>query len=215
VRAIIYVEGPSDRLAMERLLRHLIETKRQAGVDIQFFEVPSRGGDRKAALLTKIPRRAVDILRNDPDSVVVAMPDLYPRNKAFEHETAEQLIEGIRQAFLSALSSKGLEDQRLVERFHAFCFKHDLEALLLAAEAVLANRLGSRDLKRTWQTPVEDQNHDNPPKRVVEELFREHGKRYVGTADAPVILAAANYQDIAERCPQCFAPFIEFLEKLD
>jgi hypothetical protein len=86
-------------------------------------------------VLTKVPKRAAVIIRNDPSAIVVTMPDLYPKNKAFPHETFEELKAGIVKNFDSALQSKGRKvDARLRERFKVFCFKHDLEALVLAAE---------------------------------------------------------------------------------
>jgi hypothetical protein len=85
---------------------------------------------------------------------------------------------------------------------------------VLAAEESLAMRLGVDRLRPTWRLPVEDQNHDNPPSRVVESLFREHRKSYRKTADAPLILGMSQYQIISDRCPQCFKPFVEFLTGL-
>lgn len=213
MKVIVYVEGPSDKAAMYALLDSLLEQKRQEGISIEFFESPA--GDRKAAVLTKVPRKAVNIILNDPDSLVVAMPDLYPRNKVFPHETFEELVTGILKNFIDALRSKGFEDDvRPKDRFKVFCFKHDLESLILASEEALKSQLGAKYLDVTWQIPVEDQDHDYPPKRVVEDLFEKHGKRYKDTVDAPLILNASNYQEIAERCSQCFRPFVEFLAGL-
>jgi hypothetical protein len=88
------------------------------------------------------------------------------------------------------------------------------KALILAAESELASRLGKVALKSSWIKPVEDQNHNTPPKRIVEQLFNEHGDKYVDTIDAPLILGAARYSEIAEACPQCFKPFVDYLESL-
>ena len=44
--------------------------------------------------------------------------------------------------------------------------------------------------------------------------LREYNKNYQKTVDSTLILGQAHYQDIAERCPQCFKPFVEFLENL-
>jgi hypothetical protein len=198
---------------MEALLRPLIERKRQEGVAVEFFETPE--GDRKVSVLTKVPQKAVSILANDPGTIVVALPDLYPGNKAFPHQTVTELIAGIRRNFETALQARGLaDDARIQERFKVFCFKHDLEALLLAAQRELAVRLGAKSIAVTWRVPVEDQDQDHPPKRVVESLFADRGKRYRDTIDAPVILGACQYQEIADRCPQCFRPFVEFLADL-
>jgi hypothetical protein len=210
---IVYVEGPSDESAIEALLESLIQQKRREGVVIEFFEAPR--GDKKVSLLTKVPRKAVGIILDKPHSIVVAIPDLYPRNKGFPHETVDELRAGILKNFNDALRNRDVEDDvRLRDRFRVFCFKYDLEALILASEEALKNRLGLDNLEVTWRTPVEDQDHDHPPKRIVEALFKEHGKRYRGTVDAPPILRASDYQDIADRCSQCFKPFVKFLTDL-
>lgn len=206
----VYVEGPSDRAAMEALLAPLLDRLRHRSVAVHFYDAPS--GDRKKAVLLKIPEKAVNILRNRPEDLVVALPDLYPKNHGFPHSTAEELIEGIRKEFRSKLARKGIRDERLEDRFHVFCFKHDLEALVLAAFEPLKARLGEPGLERTWRLPVEDVDHGKPPKRVVEDLFREHGQRYQETVDAPLILGGASYPALAEACPQCFRPFVQFLE---
>ena len=62
--------------------------------------------------------------------------------------------------------------------------------------------------------PVEDQDHEHPPKRVVQHLFAQHGQRYQATVDAPLILGASSYTQIADLCAQCFKPFVGFLEAL-
>ena len=164
--------------------------------------------------MIEVPRRAVGIL-NDPHSVVVAMPDLYPKNKGFPHETLYELKAGILKNFNDALRNRDVEDDvRPKDRFKVFCFKYDLEALILAAEEALKRRLGADHLDVTWQIPVEDQDHVHPPKRIVERIFEEHGALYEDTVDAPFILGASCYQDIADKCFQCFKPFVEFLTGL-
>ena len=211
MRVIVYVEGPSDKRAMEELLKPLLDRKSRQGVQISFFESPK--GDKKESVLRRVPIRAVDIILNDPEAVVVAMPDLCPKNKGFAHETEAELAAGVRANFEAALRSKNAgDDDRLRERFRVFCFKHDLEALILAAEGELSSYLGIPNLVTTWRTPVEDQDHDHPPKRIVADLFESHGKLYKETVDAPGVLARADYVDIAAKCPQCFKPFVDFLE---
>ncbi len=146
---------------------------------------------------------------------MAAVPDLHPRNKGFPHGTPAQLAEGIMEKFNEVVWGKGLEDdERIRGRFHVFCFKYDLEALLLASPKGLAARLGVGSVPITWRIPVEDQNDETPPKRVVERLFAEHGKKYKGTADAPIILESCRYSDLVRACPQCFGPFVAFLEGL-
>ncbi|MEH1903823.1 MAG: hypothetical protein V7L04_21050 [Nostoc sp.] len=124
----IYVEGTSDKNAMEALLSHLIEEKLEQGIRIEFFPVKGsnndRGGNAKKDLLTKTPTKAVDIIRNNPTTIVVIMPDLYPQNVGFDHETIQELENGILDNFNQVLQSKRITDNRLIERFRVFCFKY-------------------------------------------------------------------------------------------
>jgi hypothetical protein len=213
MKVLVYVEGPSDKVAMLALLEPLLDLKRQKGIAIEFFPAPE--GDKKHSVLTKVPKKAVNIILNNPYAIVVAMPDLYPKNVAFPHETFEDMAAGILKNFEDDLRSKqGEVDLRLKERFKVFCFKHDLEALLLTCEEGLKSRLGVTSLPVSWQKPVEDQNHNHPPKRIVERMFELSGDRYQGTIDAPLILGTERYQDVADLCPQCFKPFVDFLTDL-
>jgi hypothetical protein len=213
MKVIVYVEGRSDKLSLELLLASLLERKRQKGIRIEFFEV--KDGNRKKNVLTKVPLRAFSIL-HEPKTVVIALPDLYPKNVEFPHETAKELIDGIREIFKKILHDKRVDDSRLLDRFKVFCFKHDLEALLLAAYESLHSymQMQTPSSWEKWEIPVENQNHDTPPKRIIEKLFEDCGKKYRDTLDAPKILNNAKYLVIAERCPQCFKPFIDFLESL-
>ncbi len=209
----VYVEGPSDTAAMEELLRTLIEQKRQSGVSITFLEAPP--GDKKARLLTRVPQQAAFMVKNNPHAIVVIVPDLYPFNKAFTHSSASELKAGIREEFEQWLNRLGLgDDVRYQERFGVFCFKHDLEALVLAAEEALALRLEVATIKPTWTIPVEDQNNVRPPKTIVEEMFRNHNTQYRETSDAPLILGLSDYKKLASACPQEFKPLVDFLEAL-
>lgn len=96
-RVICYLEGKSDRLGLESLFQDFLRQKRNEGVDIRFFEV--NHGDRKRELVTSIPRKAANILRNDIQAQVAVMPDLYPPNKGFPHRTWPEMEAGIRSNF--------------------------------------------------------------------------------------------------------------------
>jgi hypothetical protein len=109
MKVIIYVEGASDKAALEALLAPLIAAKSQQGISIEFFPVKGsrneRGGDAKKDLLTKIPIKAVNILKNDSSAIVIALPDLYPKNKGFVHETVQDLERGIMDKSAILVSS--------------------------------------------------------------------------------------------------------------
>lgn len=52
-----------------------------------------------------------------------------------------------------------------------------------------SDRLGLEALWERWRHPVEDQNQDHPPKRVVEALYMtKKGRAYRDTTDAPAVL---------------------------
>lgn len=211
MRVEVYVEGESDVYAMKNLLAPLLRAKRGAGVNIKFFR--ARKGDAKSYLVSIAPVDAASTLPADPGVTMVVMPDLYPKDKPDKHETPEQLRALVVGNFKKALADRGRNcTSDLEDRFRVFCFKHDLEALLLAAPRQLGARLGNAGLKETWRRPVEDQNHAKPPKAVVQELFRKHKKSYDQTVDAPLILASADLSAITQACPQCFKPFVDFLE---
>lgn len=100
----------------------------------------------------------------------------------------------------------GHASERVLARFRVFCLIHDLEVLLLAAEESLMKVCNLS--KVAWKKPVEEQDHHQPPKRIVEALIR----RYDATVDGPRILAGVDYRTIAERCPNGFGRFVGFLE---
>ncbi|WP_333641587.1 DUF4276 family protein [Mesotoga prima] len=209
---IVYVEGESDRLALTTLLKPLIDKKNSEGIAIEFASVGQSGNmsNNKKALLVKYPRKAYQIIRNNRESAVVLLPDLYPYNVGVPHVNYSQLRDGIMYSFAAMLSE---HENELRSRFKVFCFKHDLEVLLLAAIDQLQEYLGM-NIRRTWSEEVEDQDDNSPPKKIIESLFRKAKKRY-GVATAAEILRKASLEDIRAKCPQSFAPFLEYIEKLE
>ena len=73
MNVIVYVEGPSDQLAMQELLVDLLSQLEEKGMIVKF--IPS--GNKKNLML-KTPTKAANILLNQPHSMVIALPDLYP-----------------------------------------------------------------------------------------------------------------------------------------
>jgi len=212
MKVLVYVEGPSDRDALSALLRPIIEAGQGQGVGISFHPQHS-----KDALLDDVPRKAADHLADRPDDLVIAMPDLYPMARYSgtrnEHSSFNELQKLLHDRFVARADKLNLSDNAR-ERFHVHCLKHDLEALLLAAPAQLRQRLGTTEqLKKAWRKPVEDQDDDRPPKRVVEDLFKKYRKKpsYVDTTDAPWILGRADLTMVETACPQRFRPFVEDL----
>ncbi len=98
-----------------------------------------------------------------------------------------------------------------LERFFPSAFKHDSEVLLLAAKAELRATLRTKEKLIGWRVPVEDQNQSNPPKYVVQNLFRtklKPGRRYQETSDPLAVLRRVRdirsllfTDDGSENCP--------------
>jgi hypothetical protein len=172
IEVFVYVEGPSDQYGMQELFAGVIETANKSGKSINF--IPLQG---KEALLNKGPLRAINILRNRPHSFVFLVPDLYPPNKPFTHSNFIELESEIKKRFGKELLSKAC-DLQLANRFFVHCFKYDLEALLLASEKALLARLNKAQFSQSWTKPIEDQNHNKPPKKIVESLFRDAKMKY-------------------------------------
>jgi hypothetical protein len=210
LRVIVYVEGPSDVAGLNVLFANLIRDKANAGTAIEFL--PAARGDRKAWLLLEAPKRAANFLLNVPDSMVGIVPDLTPPNKGFPHTTEHEMTEVIRDRFDDVLRKKGEDDTRLQSRLGVFCFKYEFEVLLLAAEEQLRAHLGCAESACRWIRPPENQDHGNAPKDVVERLFRECGWSFQPILAATEILRDADYLRLKQACPQCFAPFAEWLE---
>jgi len=208
IEILIYVEGPSDQLGLRRLLGGVIDNASNMGNKVDFYPM---GG--KEPLLNKGPKKALNILRNKPGSWVFLVPDLYPRNKPFPHSSFEQLKIELEKRFINELQRKGCEE-RLKERFFVHCFKYDLEVLLLASEKILMERLEVPKFSRKWKKPAEEKNHDLPPKRIVEALFNDCGKKYKDTVDAPWILERSDYNLLKDICSQNFKPFLDDLLKI-
>ena len=123
-RVAIYVEGISDKLVLQTLFSSIIEEKGAKGVYLTFHESPL--GDKKKTLLLRAPSDAADKLAVDRNLRIVVVPDLYPKNKGFEHETVDQLISGIRKNCVNRLEQKGVKQSdidAILKRFKVFCFK--------------------------------------------------------------------------------------------
>ncbi len=208
---IVYVEGESDKLALTTLLKPLVDKKNSEGIAIEFASVGQSGNmsNNKRALLVKYPKKAYWILKNNRESAVVLLPDLYPYNVGVPHANYSQLRGSVLNSFGSLLS---VHEEDFKSRFEVFCFKHDLEVLLLAAFEQLQEHLGI-SIHKTWKRQVEEQDDNNPPKKIIQSLFRRAKKRY-GVTTAAEILRNESLQNIRSKCPQSFAPFVEYIEKL-
>lgn len=196
MKAWVYVEGPSDKLALEALWRpwrNRLREKRHGLVVVPM--------DTKANLLKKLGPRAAEKLRDNDSDVVVGMPDLYPafEHAAFQHSDVASLKQLqqrlVRDALVSAPRLSRTKADHCMPRFLPAVFKHDFEMLLLAAKDALRNALRTTERLGDWRVPVEDQNFARPPKRVIEDLFRTKSvsrRSSLETRDAPKILGSVT-----------------------
>ncbi len=109
-------------------MSHPIDCATAKGNRIEFYFM---GG--KKSLLNNGHKKAINILRNKPNSWVFLVPDLYPQNISFAHSTYKELKKELEKRFESELKRKNCDD-RLKDRFLVHCFKYDLEVLLLVVD---------------------------------------------------------------------------------
>lgn len=212
MRVYVYVEGDSDVRALQTLMRGYMAACRVRRWGLQFISMKS-----KPRLLAKIGAHARERLRAEPGSHVVAMPDVYPTSgygPRYAHGDYESLCD-----LLQRLVSDELSDAPdCIVRFHAHPFRHDMESLLLASPMELASYLHTRDdLTAICRHPVEDQDEQRPPKRVVEETFLTRHYRKIAYRDvlhAPAILRDVQLDRLPRRELPRFWDFLSTLEQV-
>lgn len=214
MKVLVYVEGPSDRDALRGLLRSVLAEGQRRRVGIQFLPL----GD-KAKILDTSAGKAARYLAEHPEDWVVALPDLYPMahydGTPNEHRSFADLERLLTERFAQA-ARKYRVTRQAQDHFRVHCLKHDLEVLLLASPDQLRQRLGTDHALGQWRLPVENQNDQQPPKRVVEALFKKYRPKpgYVETVDAPWILERASLEAVVASCPQNIAPFVADLQRI-
>jgi hypothetical protein len=172
MRVWVFVEGASDCIALETLWTDWRQRLRQKGCGIQIVPL-----DDKARFFRRIGHRAAERLANEVNDLAVGLPDLYPNavytNTDFRHADVGELRNIQRDLVERALRNvfQVGSTQQYLQRFYATAFKHDAEMLLLAAKDALRQYLGTSQRLGKWRTPVEDQNQQQPPKKIVERLF--------------------------------------------
>lgn len=181
MKVYVFVEGDADKRGLEALWQRWRQQLRPQGIGIEV--IPLRNKDQ---FLKRIGDRAAEILFGDPNDVVVGLPDLHPVARyvgtSYAHKNVQELSEVQKREVERALrniysvTNSGLATH--MHRFHGTALKHDLEMLLLASADALAQVLRPAPVNRDhWIHPVEDQNLQRPPKRIIEELFLNRSRR--------------------------------------
>jgi hypothetical protein len=188
----IFVEGESDRIALNTLWANWRASLRKVGWGIHIIPL-----DDKSRFFRKIGHRAAEKLANSERDLVVGLPDLYPNheyvNSEYKHadlgelKTVQSTL--VKRALADVFGLSSTQSHAALERFLPTAFKHDAEMLLLAARDELRAVLGAPDALGNWRHPVEDQNQVKPPKYIVEELFHaKKGRKYRDTVHAKAVL---------------------------
>ena len=188
----IYVEGPSDRVGLDALWEEWRLRLRQAHWGIHVIPL-----DDKNRFFRKIGKRAAYNLLADSRDLVVGLPDYYPNQNyagtEYQHDTLKDLFDLQYRLVYDILAQKTVDVNSSIQRFYPSALKHDLEMLLLAAREQLCKHLGTPDRLGSWVHPVENQNQNRPPKRVIEELYLTYKRRaYRDTKDAGAVLGNVN-----------------------
>lgn len=194
MKAWVFVEGPADKLGLDALWADWRTRLSDKGWGIVIIPLNS-----KANFLKKFGARAAEKLAGDARDVVVGLPDLHPTlpfsGTAFEHADARTLKALQRRAVRKALEEvydvSAQKADAFMQRLWPSVFRHDFEMLLLAAADALRVHLGTDEKLGKWRVPVEDQDFEQPPKRIIERLFRAKSTRrraYLDTRDAPAVL---------------------------
>jgi len=200
VKVWVFVEGESDRLALEALWKAWKERLREQRHGIAIIPLGSKG-----AVLKRIGARAAEKIINNNVDLAVGLPDLYPNanfaGTPFNHDNLADLRQiqtsSVRKALRDIYGKRDDDMPSLIERFRASALKHDLEVLLLAAREELRAYLGTSDRLGGWRHPVEEQNQQRAPKHIVKDLFMRYKNcRYRETVDAPSVLR--RVADIAD-----------------
>lgn len=208
----IYVEGSSEVKALSALWSIWTQKLRDEGWGIRIMPL-----NNKSNYFKDIGPLAIEKLLNDPNDLVVGLPDLYPNrdyaNTAYRHNDLKELqdvqMRLVKQHLQQKVSRNDIDSH--MARFYASALKHDLEVLLLAATSQLQSRLRMRNKPSGWRRPPEDQNQNKPPRRIIEELFRRHLKRaYRQISDSAAILSKADLREVAEQCP-AFRAMIDWI----
>lgn len=194
----IYVEGRSDEIGLSALWRDWKSSLHKDGHRINI--IPLNG---KPNLFKQIGGRVADKLYGSETDIVVGLPDLYPNmdfeKTMFKHRDLTELKEvQIREVSTGLKKIYDLDNDKirqLLKRFYPTALKYELEMLLLAAQDKLRSYLGTTEHLGDWHKPVEDQDQNQPPKKIVERLFRTKSQKkrsYRETRDTHAILSKVN-----------------------
>lgn len=187
VRIAILVEGKTETAFKPYLISYL--EKQLAGrmpkLVIQKYDGRIPSGEKL--------KRIVENLLNDPKNpadAVIALTDVYTGPIPLVFSTAAEAKKKMRDWV-------GPE-----KKFHPHVALHDFEAWLLPYWERITKLTGTN--RKAPRGSPEKVNHDNPPSRLLEEVFRTGSKKigYVKARDAGRILKGQDLCLAIDACPE-------------
>ncbi len=182
-------EGTMEQEALPKLLGPMFQGR---SVRVQWSR-RYRGRDE---VLKSIPKLARAMCSSAADVHLFALFDYHPRLPKWH--TPDDLVRGVA----------GTVDRHLRKFTHIHLAMHDIESWILCDRRQLATHLSCPEDRFGQQ--AEEMDLDNPPKRVIHELFRRSGKQYRETAEGIELLANLSISNVYERC-RYFKTFLDDL----
>jgi len=164
MKFVLFVEGPTERLALPSFLKRWLDARLNQPVGIQ--PVKFEGWPE---LVKDCPRKARMYLNKGDIIAVIALldlygPTLYPKNKC---SASERYV----------WAKKKLEAQVGATKFRQFFAVHETEAWLLSDPSIFPSAI-KKALPAKTNNP-EDVDFDLPPSKLLEDLFwQKTGKTY-------------------------------------
>ncbi len=214
VKVKIYCEGQTER-GLKELLTPIREELRVKGLGIT---IGSYTGN--AQLLKKIGSATKKAIEDGSPAVFCAI-DLHNVHKAFSG--------GLREA-LGQMNWEAMEVTRRVEwlrthirnhcvereyknKLHPHVLVHEIEALMFADPGRIASKLKVRSIG-SFHNP-EEINDQNPPKKVLRNLYRQHVKRrYYEQRDGVPLLQSVDFDLVYNKCPN-FKALVDDLRSIE
>ncbi|MBN2290382.1 MAG: DUF4276 family protein [Candidatus Glassbacteria bacterium] len=196
-RIIVLCEGETEVIAVREFIKRKWEENGLRSVGL--IPIDLRGQ------LGNLHDKAERFCRDEKNIAVFTLVDLH-EFKGVDLRGFGPLTEKIGAA------KKWLKNDfetRVLEKFHPHLAVHETEAWILADGEALANRLRNRGIRpRRNAEKIDDQN---PPKKILDELFKKYRKHeYRVLIDGAPLFKKMDFTRVYGSCPN----FREFYEDL-
>lgn len=183
MRIALIVEGKTEE-AFLPVLRSFLQTRLQNRMP-KFDPVPYDGRIPKEEKLKREVERLLNDRKRRADAVI-ALTDIYTGSRDFSdaNDAKNKMLQWVGNQ----------------PHFYPHAAQYEFEAWLLPFWPELQRIAGHNSAFREAPETVD---HDNPPSKLISELFRKGGKRsYVKVRDAARILRGKDLTVSASSCPE-------------